>query len=828
VSAIDLKLLPGTAHNEWGYNGVPFIQDNVLTSGGYQYAVWWDTNRLPIIGQRSYPGGGEWTTFDLSAVSGNPLDAPVRLDAHNSIAVGIDVNGRLHVVGNHHGSPMRYCRSTNSHDITAWESTNKPGGAFTEITYPQLFRLSGGDLFVVYREGGSGNGDDYTEKWDPVAGTWGEQTKVLDGVSSGENPYLHHVAVSDDDAVHLAVVWRGTSGANSNNDLCHIVSRDGCVTWEEMDGTALTLPIDHATCPLVVDTAATGSGIINQSGMDVDPEGNPHLVAHIFDDTGSVSRILYSRWDGGAWVSEKLFDWTYQMPVDVSLINAEIARPAIVCSPAGRVLVIYRSNQDGLRGAIRIYDVTNPTGRRSASILNLELYAWEPTFDTAAARATGLLHMLVTPCRTADPTVPEYDDEDWTVQPLAILTVDLTQVDAILAGTVTVPDAWADTVPETPAPIPGTSVVAVAVIRTAVTWLGADLVTGQVIATLPDVTGRVGRLLGASTSAQLNLPIPIGGPGALPISLVEQATEPARVLMVAVVNDVPVWGGIPLLRRGGTGGVLELGCVTVEGYLDRRFVGDHTWLQLDQAAIAAGLIEDAQLEGIGLVVDAPTSGVLRDRSYAAQDDSTVYSRLQELMAVEGGPEWTVDLDWVDTSHQRIAKIIRVRNRIGVAATDPRATFTSTAAAEATYSYEEDYTSGRGANHIMATSSGEGDARPQSTPARDETLLAAGMARYERRFTPSTSIVDVAVLDGHAAAELARRRYGARLWQIQARWDAYPRLGVDWALGDDIGWRLTGHRHPSTTTGTGRCIGWELDMPTGRVSPILLDPTGDVT
>ncbi|MDG4796222.1 alkaline phosphatase D family protein [Micromonospora sp. WMMD1082] len=359
-------------------------------------------------------------------------------------------------------------------------------------------------------------------------------------------------------------------------------------------------------------------------------------------------------------------------------------------------------------------------------------------------------------------------------------------------------------------------------------WLGCDLVTGRVIVELPDVTGRVSRILGGYTTTSLSMPIPVGGPAALGPAALE-ATQPGTTMIVCVVNDVPEWGGMVVGRQGGTAGRLELSCVTLEGYLDRRYVRDHAWAQQDEAVIVAGLVADAQVDGIGLAVDAPLTGTLRDRTYHSDEDATVHSRLRELMAVAGGPEWTIDLDWTDSTRTAVSKILRLRPRIGAASTSPDAVWTSgwssQGASDARYTLVEDYSDGRGANHVTATSSGEGDARPQSTPAAD---LLPGWPRYERRYTPSTSISDVGTLNAHAAAELALRRDGALTWQIDARWDAYPRLGVDWRLGDDVGWELRGHRHPDGVTGAGRVIGWELDIQAGRVRPVLWSPDGDGT
>ncbi|MEU8329814.1 hypothetical protein [Micromonospora sp. NPDC048839] len=364
---------------------------------------------------------------------------------------------------------------------------------------------------------------------------------------------------------------------------------------------------------------------------------------------------------------------------------------------------------------------------------------------------------------------------------------------------------------------------------TVVQWLGCDLVSGQIVEELPELvpSGTIGALLGAYTSASFALPIPLGGHGAPPRNW-QSATEPGRSMIVAVLGETPIWAGIVLTRSGGTDATVRLGCVSPEGYLDRRYVGTHTWAQQDESSvIAAGLLADAAVEGIGLLVDAPSTGTLRDRTYTDQDDATVYSRLRELMGVIDGPEWTVALGWSSATQTAVTKTVRVRKRIGVASATPNAVFSSGGTSSARYEYSEDYTAGRGADHVVATSTAEGEVRPQSAPAREEPLLAAGWPRWEHRYSPGSSITEVATLDGHAQRALALMAHGARALTITARADAYPLLGRDWSAGDDVRHELTGHRHPAGLVGVRRALGWTLDPTMGTVSPILLADGEDV-
>lgn len=377
--------------------------------------------------------------------------------------------------------------------------------------------------------------------------------------------------------------------------------------------------------------------------------------------------------------------------------------------------------------------------------------------------------------------------------------------------------------PEEPSQPPADQ--SVAILSKRLTWLGCDLATGAVLTELLDLSGSsISRVLGAYTSTSLSLPIPRSGPGALG-DVAFEATTPGKSMIVAVVNQVPTWGGIVLTRVGGDGATLELGVVSLEGYYDRRYVADHKWTQQDEASvIARGLALDAAVQGANFILDTPATGTKRDREYFNYDDATVYSRLRELMAVEGGPEWTVDVDWEDDQLRNVVrKTLRVRKHIGVQSDNPSAVFTNMGQSSTIYTYSEDYTDGRGANYVVATSSGEGEDRPMSSP---QTSVETGWPRYERRFSPSTSVTAKETLDAHARAELTLRKFGSRTIKLDSRWDAPPRLNLDWRLGDDVAWNLVSHRHPEGFSGKGRVIGWELDIGAGVVRPILWEPDAE--
>lgn len=362
----------------------------------------------------------------------------------------------------------------------------------------------------------------------------------------------------------------------------------------------------------------------------------------------------------------------------------------------------------------------------------------------------------------------------------------------------------------------------IAQVRAYVEWIACDTASGDKIAYMPGTLGGVSRALGAYTSDTLTIPAPLVGNLAMG-GLLEQAVGPDQLptrMMVLVVNDLPTWCGLIWKVRGGSSGLVELGCATPESYLDRRFIGDLQFTATDQAAIARAMITAINIEGIGLAIDCPDTGIPRDRTYWDDEDATYYQRLTELMDVEDGLEWTVDADWRTERKQSVRLVFRGRERIG--STDPKGPLVTGKAGTVTdYAFSYDYGKGAGANDVLAYSSGEGTDRPQSQHIRNTAAIESGLPRVEHRWSPSSSIKNTAVLNSHATSELFRLDGGTTTIDITARWDVAPaRLGVDLALGDDVEYQLTGHMHPTGTTGIGRMVGWRFDTTAGTFQPTL--------
>ena len=367
-------------------------------------------------------------------------------------------------------------------------------------------------------------------------------------------------------------------------------------------------------------------------------------------------------------------------------------------------------------------------------------------------------------------------------------------------------------------------------------WLASAIRTGEIIDELPHLeVGSISRTLMKYTTAQGTLPIPTA-----PESWRRATKGKATCLHLVDVDDrqerpdVPVFGAMVTSRTRGTGDTLELTLATIEAYFGDRYVGDVTYTGVGQNLIVKDLVERFVATGpnggipIRVVLIDDAAGTPRDRTYTDISDKTVYSALRELAGVRGGPEWTVE--WEKQSDpERITPVLYVGARVGrptLAGLGPAATFEAPGpTADATL--EESYATGKGATVVLATTTASGDTRPQSAP-----VVTADPDRptIEFRFSPSTSIEKVGTLDDHAAAKAAELAAGTAVLSMTAVADRGPRLGIDWAIGDDIGYVVGGpDRHdeetvpafPGGLTGVARAIGWELSL-TGvpEVVPVL--------
>ena len=350
----------------------------------------------------------------------------------------------------------------------------------------------------------------------------------------------------------------------------------------------------------------------------------------------------------------------------------------------------------------------------------------------------------------------------------------------------------------------------------ALSWISVNANDGSVITDLPTLKcdGALKRTIGRYETQSAVLPL-----DGAPLNW-RTATRKKSVFLVALSDPLeneprglPVWGGMVTERTTSHTEGVKLSMVTAEDYLNDRYVGDVTYTGWGQNDIVEDLITRYIIpNGIPIrVVKIPGANPARDRTYLDKDDKTVFSILDELSGVIGGPEWTIEWEWVD--EQKLGLVLYVGGRLGSpapAGLGPASWFEmpgNVSSAELV----EGFRRGEGANDVMAVSSGSADARPQSS---HHVKTGDGRPRVELRWSPSTSITDIGTLEDHASSGLARLQSGTVALSITANRDET----VPFMLGDDVGFDLTSWAWPDGISGTARALGIEYTDTT--ITPVL--------
>lgn len=360
----------------------------------------------------------------------------------------------------------------------------------------------------------------------------------------------------------------------------------------------------------------------------------------------------------------------------------------------------------------------------------------------------------------------------------------------------------------------------------AISWVAVNANDGTIIGDLPTLTvgGALKQTLMRYESQTANLPI-----GDDPPEGWRQATRPGAVFLVALSEPeeneprgLPLWGGLIIRRTRKVGNGVDLSLVTAEGYFDRVYVEDEAFTATAQNIIVKTMAEKyakttVTKRGLPLRVQiVGGNGVLRDKNtWKDAADKTLYSALTDFSGLIGGSEWTVGWEWVD--EEKLGLVLYVGDRIGrtpPAGLGPAGQFYlpgSVTEAELVEGYGAD----EGANDVMAVSTGTEGARPQSPHQKVTTDLRP---RFEYRWTPESDIKETSTLTAHAQRALAAMKDGSLAMTLTANRGEAPKLGLDWFIGDDVGFDIEALEFPDGLVGTARCVGWELTDET--ITPLI--------
>lgn len=294
-----------------------------------------------------------------------------------------------------------------------------------------------------------------------------------------------------------------------------------------------------------------------------------------------------------------------------------------------------------------------------------------------------------------------------------------------------------------------------------------------------------------------------------------EATVPYGAAILLVRGSTVLWGGIVVKReRTLQGEGLTLTLVTVEHYFDSVYVKNHSYSGWEQTLIVSDLVTST-LDNHRFMLDVETasSGVHRDRTYEESSDKTLLSALQELSNVQDGPEWCTSWRAVDG---RYTPVLTVADRIG--SVSPVTTFDESVMTS--FKIVEDYTSGYGANMVVAVGSETDEGQ-----LRSDVMVSDQSYRpvVEHVVRPSLSITQKETLNAHASSSLRQLRDGTNTMSMTLSLLAAPIVYEEWRPGDVVAWTVADDdgRFAGFDHGEARIVGYDIDFSgVWTITPVL--------
>lgn len=389
-SAKSVKLIEvGKGYSKTSVNTTIFRNSSLTTFKNNQYIAYYDEDSYLVVGKRKI-GDDKWE-IKRSQYKGNCKDA------HNVISIMADGKGYIHLSFDHHGHPLRYCKSVEPGSLDLSEMMPMTGDDEGHVTYPEFYRLADGSLLFAYRSGGSGRGNLVMNRFDISTSKWERvQDKLVDG--EGQRNAYWQLYVDGKGTIHISWVWRETPDVATNHDLCYAKSEDGGKTWKKSNGDVYQLPIT-ATNAEYVWHIPQNSELINQTSMTADKNGNPYIATYWRDQSCTIPQYRLVWFDGKEWHQDQVSQRT--QPFSLSGGGTKmipIARPRLVVKPKGKKLQAYYIFRDAERDSKVSMYYTSDIKKgvwNVKDITDFSVDAWEPSLDSDLWNSKSKLNIFV-------------------------------------------------------------------------------------------------------------------------------------------------------------------------------------------------------------------------------------------------------------------------------------------------------------------------------------------------------------------------------------------------------------------------------------------------
>ena len=375
----------GKGYSSTSINTTVFRNSSLVTFKRHQYTAYYDAEGYMVLGKREL-GSAQWE-LQRSPYKGNVADA------HNVISLMVDGDGYLHVAFDHHAQPLNYCRSTAPESLILGEKEPMTSKDEADVTYPEFYRLSNGDLLFAYRSGLSGRGNLILNRYDLKQRRWQRiQDVLIDG--EGQRNAYWQLYVDPQDVIHVSWVWRETWQVETNHDLCYAYSHDGGKTWCQSNGKIYNLPIRKANAEYAC-RIPQNSELINQTSMSTDAEGHPYIVTYWRDPDSSIPQYRMVWHDGSTWHNRPIMNRTQAFSLKGGGTKMiPISRPRIAVDK-GRAFFLFRDVERGNKVSMAYTPDIRNGEWQVTDLTDFPVDAWEPSFDTELWKQDRRLHIFV-------------------------------------------------------------------------------------------------------------------------------------------------------------------------------------------------------------------------------------------------------------------------------------------------------------------------------------------------------------------------------------------------------------------------------------------------
>ncbi len=403
VCGAEAQVISGVSVTEvdsgWASNSVNvvvFRKNSLVSFRDTQFISFYDKDAYVMLGKRRH-GSKEWI-LKRTAYKGNATDA------HNSISIMVDGDGYLHVAWDHHNNTLRYCKSTAPGSLDMTEKITMTGKLENSVSYPEFYKMPGGDLLFFYRDGGSGRGNLVINRYSIATKQWTQlHSNLIDG--EGKRNAYWQACTDSKGIIHISWVWRESPDVASNHDMCYARSNDGGVTWEKSTGEKYTLPVTASNAEYAL-RIPQNSELINQTSMFADNKGDPYIASYWRDAGSTIPQyhIIYKT--KGKWQVENTgFRKTSFSLSGVGTKRIPISRPQLVINRSGKKIkaaVIFRDAERGNKVSVALSKNITKRKWKLYDLSSSSVGAWEPSYDTELWQQKRIVNLFVQNAEQAD------------------------------------------------------------------------------------------------------------------------------------------------------------------------------------------------------------------------------------------------------------------------------------------------------------------------------------------------------------------------------------------------------------------------------------------